>query len=96
MLYWVQFHNSTQLRIETVSIGRSKEANECALINDACDFIFNFDLKNMSDLRAVNALMCFWANSSLSNRSIGKINGRTVDLLDLDFTNKKDIKKLQL
>lgn len=91
---WLQFHNSTQLRIGSVT--RANGAHACLLENDACDFSFGFDLKNKTDLQAVNALMCFWANTSLSNRSIGEINGHEVDLFDLDLTKKKDIKKLEL
>lgn len=68
----------------------------CLLENDACDTSYGFDLKNKTDLLAVNALMCFWANTSLSNRTVELGNGKTIDISDLDLTNKKDIKKLQL
>lgn len=66
------------------------------LENDACNISYGFDLKNKIDLIAVNALMCFWANTSLSNITVELDNGKTIDISDLDLTNKKDIKKLAL
>ncbi len=77
---WLNHHKDSGITLE----GSDNETGEVCLTNKKANFMYNFNLNNLRELRGVNKLMCLWANDRVStNRDFdGKL------IFDMDDFNE--------
>ena len=80
IIFWCSSLNDIRLECNGIE-------GTLTIYNDRSLYVYSFNIGKMSDLRAANALLTFWAN--VDDVGIVEWNGKDI-FTDLDLTKKKD------